>query len=145
MSTCILTQQDCGCCKTSWNNGCYEIVWPNSSTCCKIGDQFAINIEHHLHQFCIQVNFTHGGSFTTCCYRFCFLKRGVVHCIICLHELPKMQWLEYMGFVFMKELIISQMFLLNTFGKFMLTLSVVDMLQDSSLCPLSIVQSWIRL
>lgn len=31
--------------------------------------------------------------------KFCFLKRGFVHCIILIHEVPKMWWLEY-GFCF---------------------------------------------
>lgn len=96
MSTCILTQQDCGCYKTIWNNKCCEIIW-NYGRCCKIGDQFAINIEHHVHWFYIQINFTNGGSFTitTYCYRLCFLKKGAIHYIVRIQEISRMQWLEY--------------------------------------------------
>jgi hypothetical protein len=37
----------------------------------------------------------HGGSFTTYYYKLCFLKRGVIHCIVQIHEIPRMQWLKY--------------------------------------------------
>jgi len=94
MSTCILTQYDYGCCMTIWNNECCKIIW-NYGRCCQTGDRFAINIEHHVHWLCIQINFMHGGSFTTYYYKLCFLKRGAIHCIVQIHEILRMQWLEY--------------------------------------------------
>jgi len=69
--------------------GLYGIVG-----CCRIGDHVTINIEHCIHWILFQVNFTHRGSFTTC-YKFCFfMKKGVVHRISWIHEVPTMWWLE---------------------------------------------------
>lgn len=45
--------------------------------------------------FYIQINFTHGGSYTTYYYKLCFLKRGAIYCIVWIHEILRMQLLEY--------------------------------------------------
>ncbi len=66
--------------------GLYGIVG-----CSRIGDHFAINIEHCIHWILFQVSFTRQGSFITCCYRFYFsMKKGVVHRIGWIHEVPRM-------------------------------------------------------
>ncbi len=121
-----------------WNGKCYEIVW-NYDRCYKIGEQLAINIEHHVHWFYIQINFMGGGSFTTYYYRLCFLKRGAIYIAFFgyIKSLECDAW--NMGLVFTKELIISKMFFPITFNKLMLTLFVPNMFQNSSLCPIPIV------
>ncbi len=76
----------CNCNMTYWKYGCCKTRYYMP---CKIANK----IEHHVNYFCIQI-FMHGWSLTTC-YIFLFMRIGGKHCIIWMHKVLGMWWLEY--------------------------------------------------